>query len=286
MRLGFFGANVGAMASSGCGRVARHAEELGYSSLWTGEHVVLPRPRQEKPALEPDWPMTDSLITLACIAAQTERIELCTGVLILPQHNPVQLAKQLATLDVLSGGRLVVGLGTGYVAAEFAAIGVPMKGRRERSREYLSAMRALWGEDPEFDCRYVSFRGVDAYPKPLRPEGPRVVFGGVAASALTDATALGDGWYGFGQTPEQVAVIVSDLRRTLADAGSDRPFRICVTPRARLSPSLVDDYREAGVGELVVSVESDTLDGVRRRLDYNAPERLGIETIRAGSTHR
>jgi probable F420-dependent oxidoreductase len=277
MRLGFFGANVGGMASRDSAVIARHAEELGYSSLWTAEHAVLPRPRQDRPPLDPDWPIGDPLISLAYLAAATERIELCTGVLILPQHNPVRLAKSLATLDVLSGGRLVVGIGLGYVETEFAALGVPMAGRRGRAREYLAAMAALWGEAPAFDGSFVSFDAVDAYPKPHRPGGPPIIHGGASAPAFEDAARLGDGWYGFGQTPEQVSEIAPTLQRLREEAGRSGDFRISLTPRARLTPELVDAYRAAGVDEVVVTVEADSLDGVRRRLDRNAPSALGVE---------
>nr|WP_166462644.1 LLM class F420-dependent oxidoreductase [Amycolatopsis acidicola] len=267
------------MATPACGQLARHAEELGYSSLWTGEHSVLPRPRRDKPPLEPDWPMADPLVTLAYIAASTTHMQLCTGVVVLPQHNPVQLAKRVATLDVLSGGRLVLGVGIGHVSIEFAALGVPMQGRRERAREYLAAMRALWAEEPPvFSGRYVSFAGVDAYPKPVSRLGPAVVLGGVGERALRDAARLGQGWYGFGQTPDEVRVIAATLHRLLAEEERDlASFRISVTPRARLTPALADDYRSAGVHQLVVSVEADSVDGVRRKLDRNAPGRLGID---------
>jgi len=278
MKLGFFGANVGGMASRDSAVIARHAEELGFSSLWTAEHAVLPSPRQERPPLEPDWPIGDPLISLAYLAAATERIKLCTGVLILPQHNPVQLAKALATLDVLSGGRLVVGVGLGYVETEFAALGVPMARRRARAQEYLSAIRALWEKDPSFDGSFVSFQGVESYPKPYRAGGPPVLLGGASDRAIEDA-AMAEGWYGFGQTPEEVTGIVERIRRLRDEAGRSGDFRIALTPRARLTPELVADYRSAGVDELVVTVESESVDGVRRRLDFNAPSQLGIDPV-------
>lgn len=278
MKLGFFGANVGAMASSAAGGLAAMAEELGYHSLWTGEHMVLPKPRQDKPPLEPDWPMADPLVTLGHLAAHTERLELCTGILVLTQRNPVQLAKEAATVDVLSDGRLVLGVGVGYLAVEFRAIGVPMERRRDRFREHLAAVQALWTmKDPEFHGEFVSFNGIDAYPRPVQPGGPPMVLGGTTSAALQEAVELGAGWYGFGHTPAEVTQARAEMVRHADVIGKDiTSFRITVTPRVRLTAELVKEYEAAGVDQLVVSVEADTADGVRRRLEFNAPSRLGI----------
>jgi probable F420-dependent oxidoreductase len=278
VKLGFFGANVGAMASAAAGGLAARAEDLGYDSLWTGDHMVLPKPRQPKPPLEPDWPMADPLVSLAYLAAHTERIELCTGILVLTLRNPVQLAKEAATVDVLSGGRLVLGVGVGYVEAEFRAAGVPLARRRARFREHLGAARALWTMDePEFHGDFVSLDGVDAYPRPVQRGGPRVVLGGNTGTAFRDAVELGSGWYGFGHTPSHVAEVRNEMVRHAEAIGKDLShFELTVTPRVRLTPELVKEYEAAGVDQLVVSVEADTTDGVRHRLELNAPERLGI----------
>jgi probable F420-dependent oxidoreductase len=279
MKLGFFGANVGGMVSREAVRVVARAEELGYHSMWTGEHMVLPKPRQEKPPLEPEWPMGDPLVTLAHLAAHTERMELCTGILVLTLRGPVQLAKETATLDVLSGGRLVLGIGAGYVEPEFRAVGVPLERRRARFREYVAALRALWTmETPVFDGEFVQFDGVDAYPRPVQSGGPRLVLGGAGPLALKDAAELGTGWYGFGQTPEQVAEAREVMQRHAESVGRDfSDFEIVLTPRARLDTELVRAYAKAGVGQLVVSIEDPTIEGVRKRLELNAPHTLGIE---------
>ncbi|XVQ14971.1 TIGR03619 family F420-dependent LLM class oxidoreductase [Spirillospora sp. CA-255316] len=278
MKLGFFGANVGGMASRGAGEIAARAEELGYQSLWTGEHMVLPKPRQEKPPLDPDWPMADPMVTLGHLAAFTERIELCTGILVLPQRGPVQLAKEAATVDVLSGGRLVLGVGVGYVVPEFRATGVPMERRRARFREHLAALQALWTmESPEFHGEFVQFDGIDAYPRPVQAGGPPVVLGGMGPQALKDAAELGSGWYGFGHTPEQVAEVRELMNKHAESRGRDLDdFKIIITPRVRLTKELVDAYEKVGVDQLVVSVEAPTLEEVRGRLERNAPGRFGI----------
>src|SRR3954465_13440853 len=135
--LGLFGANMGPCAGAeGAIKIADLAEQLGYDSLWMGEHVVAPSPRVPPSMIEPDYPILDPLVTLGLVAARTRRVRLATGIVILPQRNPVVLAKALATLDVVSRGRLVFGMGVGYVEPEMSAVGVPMEGRGARADEY------------------------------------------------------------------------------------------------------------------------------------------------------
>src|SRR5918992_1273452 len=168
--IGLFAINSHACASPGAAaRIGTLAERLGYDSLWAGEHVVVPSPRVEPSPMEPGEPILDPLVALAHVAAHTERIRLGTGVIILPQRNPLVLAKQVASLDVLCGGRLILGIGVAYLEPEMRAIGVPMEGRGTRADEYLAAMRALWEEAaPSYSGRYVEFDGVDAHPRPVQ----------------------------------------------------------------------------------------------------------------------
>src|ERR671914_2098748 len=196
--IGLFAINSHACAEpENAARIARLAERLGYDSLWAGEHVVVPSPRVAPSPMEPDEPILDPLVALAHLAAHTERIKLGTGVIILPQRNPLVLAKQTASLDVLSGGRLILGIGVGYLEPEMRAIGVPMEGRGSRADEYLAAMRALWEQDdPAYRGRYVEFEGVDAHPRPVQRRLP-VVVGGHSRAAHRRAARFADGWYGF-----------------------------------------------------------------------------------------
>ncbi|RYF56332.1 MAG: LLM class flavin-dependent oxidoreductase, partial [Comamonadaceae bacterium] len=139
-------------------------------------------------------------------------------------------------------------------------------------------LRAMWTmDDPQFHGEFVDFDGIDAYPRPVQVGGPRLVLGGATPLALRDAVALGTGWYGFGQTPDEVAE-ARELMVLHADAigRSMESFEITVTPRARLTTELVSAYESAGVDQLVVSVEADTTEGVRKRLELNAPATLGI----------
>src|SRR5262249_50566535 len=155
------------------------AEELGYDSLWMGEHIVVPDPHVRPSPMQPTDPILDGVAALAFLAGITERIRLATGIVILPQRNPLVVAKQLASVDVVSGGRVTSGSGVGYLGPAMAAIGVPRERRGARADEYLAAMRALWEADqPAYEGEFVSFSGVNAYPRPVQRPVPVIVGGG------------------------------------------------------------------------------------------------------------
>src|ERR687896_2246826 len=168
--IGLFAINSHALAEpEAATRIGALAERLGYDSLWAGEHVVVPSPRVDPSPMEPDEPILDPLVALAHLAGHTESVLLGTGLIVLPQRNPLVLAKQAASLDVVSSGRLILGIGVGYLEPEMRAIGVPMEARGARSDEYLTAMRALWEEDePAYQGRFADFEGVDAHPRPVQ----------------------------------------------------------------------------------------------------------------------
>jgi probable F420-dependent oxidoreductase len=262
-------------------RVARHAEELGYDSLWAGEHVVVPSPRVAPSPMEPDEPILDPLVLLAHLAAHTSRVRLGTGVIVLPQRNPLVLAKQLASLDVVSGGRLVVGIGAGYLEPELTAIGVPMAERGSRTDEFLAAMRALWTSDaPSFSGTHVRFAGVDAHPRPVQRPLP-VVIGGRTAAAHRRAARDADGWYGYMHSPESTAEHVAALRKAAADAERDLSLHISVTPERRLDAATVQAYAAAGVDRLIVAPRADADEpSLLRFLDRNAPAEI-IDSVRS-----
>src|SRR5215211_2725666 len=164
MRFALVGVTLDAwLKPDAAARLARLAEEAGFDSLWAGEHVVLPDPRVPPSPMNPEDPMLDPVVTLTFLAAQTRTIRLATGIIILPQRNPLVLAKELASLDVLSGGRLIVGVGVGYLEPEFRALGIPFADRGRRTLDYLGAMRAIWDmEQPAYDGRLFAFDGVQA----------------------------------------------------------------------------------------------------------------------------
>src|SRR4030095_9508272 len=162
MKFGLFGINFGACADpESARRIAQAAEEGGFESLWTGEHVVPPAPQAPPSPSPPDVPFLDPAVALAHVAAHTKTIRLGTGIIILPQRNPVILAKELTSVDVVSGGRLIFGLGVGYLKAEFDALGVSFEEKGARAMEYLAAILALWTHDrTKYEGRFVSFSGI------------------------------------------------------------------------------------------------------------------------------
>ena len=259
MELGVYGLNAKAtLEPAVTARLARRAEELGYRSWWVGEHVVLPSPRTPDSPLQPTDPMLDPLIHLAYVAAVTERMELGTGIVILPQRNPVVLAKQAASLDVLSGGRLLLGVGVGYLEPEMTAVGVPIAGRGARTDEYIDAMTALWTQQaPAFQGRYAAFDKVDAHPRPTRPGGVRIVVGGHSPAAFRRAVARGHGWFGAG-TPDDLATCLAGLRQAADQVGRpDRLGRLEIVfwqfNPVTMDARTVGRYAELGVDRLIVS---------------------------------
>jgi probable F420-dependent oxidoreductase len=270
--IGLFALNQHAGAEA-IERLGPLAEELGYDSLWMGEHVAVPDPRRPPSPMEPDEPIHDPLVALAFAAARTTSIRLATGIVILPQRNPVVLAKQLASLDSISSGRLIVGIGVGYLEPEMTAVGVPMKRRGARADEYLAAMRALWEEErPSFDGEFVRFGGINAYPRPVQRPLP-VVIGGHTDAAHRRAARSGQGWYGFLLDLERTAQQVAGLRRALADAGRDPDeLELTVSPSVRIDPETAAAFGELGIDRLVLVPRfGANLDEVERLVRRHAP---------------
>jgi probable F420-dependent oxidoreductase len=275
--IGLFAINSHACAETGAAaRIATLAERLGYDSLWAGEHVVVPSPRVEPSPMEPDEPILDPLVALAHVAAHTERIKLGTGVIVLPQRNPLVLAKQVASLDVLSGGRLILGIGVAYLEPEMRAIGVPMEGRGARADEYLAAMRALWEEEaPSYSGRYVQFDAVDAHPRPVQRPLP-VVVGGHTPAAHRRAARSADGWYGFMQGLRAMAEQRELMRAAIEETGRERPLHVSVTPARRLDKDNVRAYAELGVDRLIVAPPVGlSPQELVEFVEANAPEQVG-----------
>ncbi|MEW2507778.1 LLM class F420-dependent oxidoreductase [Amycolatopsis sp. NPDC047767] len=258
MQLGLHALGIGAGARRAViDAVAVAAEATGFATLWSGEHVVMvdrassryPYSADGRIAVpaEADW--LDPLIGLSFAAAATSTIRVATGVLLLPEHNPVVVAKQAASLDVLSGGRLTLGVGVGWSREEFDALGVPFARRAARTEEYVAALRTLWREDvASFTGDFVRFDSIRVYPKPPRPTIP-IVFGGNSDSALRRAATLGDGWYGFNLdgVPE-----VADRLAFLGAQGRDlADLRIAVALRDP-QPEDIAQLAALGVDELVL----------------------------------
>jgi probable F420-dependent oxidoreductase len=218
--------------------VAEAAERLGFGFISVNDHVVVPRDIASRyPYSESgEWAARtvgeclDQLTTLGFLAARTERLRLLTSVMVVPQRQPVLTAKMLATIDVLSKGRLIVGCGVGWLEEEFEALGAPPFAERGRATdEYLDAMKVLWTRDaPKFQGKHVSFDDVIFAPRPVRKPHPPIWIGGESAVALKRAVRVGDGWYPASNnpqhrldTPARLSAGVGDLRRTAEAAGRD-----------------------------------------------------------------
>ena len=256
MKLGYFGIGSGPCADPQvAARVARAAEDAGFESVWTGEHVVLPSPQVPPAPAPPEYPMLDPTAVLAYLAGVTRSLRLGTGIVILPQRNPVVLAKELASVDVLSGGRLMFGVGVGYLKPEFDALGVSFAEKGARTDEYIDAIRALWTQPaPRFKGRFVSFEGIDAQPRPVQKPAPPVIVGGMSAGALRRAVARGNGWYGFALDVDTTQRCVEALRE--AAKSVDRPaelgeLEISVTPRVGLDRDTWRRYEDLGVDRVI-----------------------------------
>ena len=234
MKVGIAFANIGPFGSAeGAAAVGRAAEAAGIDSLWTVEHVVYPDeygstyPYDDsgRMAMAPDTDLTDPLTWLTWVGAHTSTLRLATGILILPERNPVVLAKQLGTMDALTGGRIDLGIGVGWLREEFDALGIPWERRGARTDEYVAAMRTLWsGNSVSFDGDFVSFSGVSSNPKPVNGSVP-IVIGGHSDAAARRAGRLGDGfWPGKGDLDHLL-----DVMRREAEAHDRDPEAIEVT---------------------------------------------------------
>ncbi|ORV91885.1 LLM class F420-dependent oxidoreductase [Mycolicibacterium iranicum] len=262
MRLGLHGLGIAAGAQrTVIDAVAATAERCGFATLWVGEHVVMvdesdshyPYSDDGRIAISADVDWLDPLITLSFAAAATNRIELATGVLLLPEHNPVIMAKQAASLDRMTGGRLSLGVGVGWSKEEYDALGVPFEGRGRRLTEYVAAMRTLWRDDvASFSGEFVSFDRVRVNPKPHGRSIP-VVLGGNSDAALRRVAEWGDGWYGFNLADvEEAALRASKLRSLCREVGRDpTDLRLAVSLQDPV-PADATRLADAGIDELVL----------------------------------
>lgn len=250
--------------------MARAVEELGFDSLWVSDHIIVP----EGSSYIPEF-MDEPLATLAFLAAETSHVTLGTSVLIVPYRDPVFTAKFLSTVDNLSGGRLVVGVGAGWLEQEFAALGVPFEERGPRTDEYLGVYRNLWEtETSSFSGRWKSYSNMRMFPKkaPARRGGIPIWVGGNGKASIRRAAELGDGWHPINLAPAQAAELVAAYRAECARFGRE-PGPVCLRhmPGGRTAPSGdkwplsgtleeqaadIRAYGEAGVGELMLSLSA------------------------------
>jgi probable F420-dependent oxidoreductase len=260
MKFGIMFANTGHGASAeGATAVGKAAEEGGFEAIWTVEHVVVPSGYESKYPYDPsgkmaggaeDFDLPDPLIWLTWVAAHTSTIKLATGILILPQRNPVITAKELATLDSLSGGRFMLGVGAGWLAEEFAALNAPFADRGKRLDEYIDVMRALWsGDKTTFNGDFFEFENCISKPRPTNGTIP-IIIGGHSKAAARRAGRVGDGFFPGSASLTEIADLVTLVRQTAEDNSRD-PGSVQIIAGAMAAPGAKLDERIeqlAGIG--------------------------------------
>jgi len=266
MKIGLCSVNSGPYTTrAALDSVAELAEGFGVESAWVSEHPVLADPQQPPSPMDPADPILDPVATLAFLAGRTSSVLLGSGVIVLPFRNPLVLAKELATVDVLSGGRLIFGIGVGYVEQEFSALGVPFARRGERTEEYLAAMRAIWTQPhPGYEGELYSFGGVQANPRPVQRPHPPVVVGGYAPAVLRRTVRDADGWYGWGLSIRQTGRYLALLREAgdeVARRDDLGPLEITITPPGDVDVAVAADYADLGVDRLNLLLPWELPDG-------------------------
>lgn len=259
---------------------ARHAEGLGFDSIWFPDHVVLPSKYESRypyqtyedesfkryPFDETAFP--EPFTALAYVAGATERLKLRTGILILPERNPVLFAKQLATLDAISGGRLELGIGIGWLREEFEALGIPWRNRGKRTDECIEAMRALWRDDvASYHGETVSFDGIRCTPKPTRPEGVPLIIGGHSAAAARRAGRYGQGFMPLGFHQESDGwEFIEPMREAAREAGRN-PDDIELCAGAPPDADYIEKLAEHGVSHVYFVAYEPSLDESKATLE-------------------
>ena len=242
MRLGFNLPQIGPAASpEALVRVAQRAEELGYDSVWVTERLLWPIEPQTPYPASPDGSLPDvyktildPLEALTFVAGQTSRIGLGTSVLDMPYYNPVMLARRLTTLDVLSGGRLRLGLGLGWSQDEFDAVGASMKGRGKRADEFISVLKAIWTTDPvEFQGEFYQVPKSVILPKPVQKPHPPIYLAAYSAGALKRAATMANGWNPAGVPLDGMKQMMEGIKGMAQEAGRD-PSEVALVVRANL----------------------------------------------------
>jgi probable F420-dependent oxidoreductase len=265
MKFGVMFANVGPFAQpEAAAAFGQAAEEAGFESLWTVEHVVVPvgyesaypySPDGRMPAPD-DLDLPDPLIWLTWVAANTRHLRLATGILILPQRNPVVTAKEVATLDVLSGGRVELGVGVGWLAEEFDVLGVPFEQRGRRTDEYIEVLRTLWTEDvASYDGSFVRFDQVVSRPRPAQGTVP-ITIGGHTEAAARRAGRLGDGFFPGRGSHDELTRLLDVMRATAGEHGRDADaIEVTSSGNGALGGGAIDEIKalaDLGVSRVIV----------------------------------
>jgi probable F420-dependent oxidoreductase len=262
--------------------VGEEAEQRGVGTIWVGEHVVLfeeyassyPYAEDGRIPAPPGTGLLEPLTTLTYLAAHTTTTRLGTAMLLLPQRNPVYVAKEVATLDWLSGGRVDLGVGVGWLEEEFNAVNVPWPRRGKRTDEYLAVLRTLWcDETSSYEGECYTLDPCQMFPKPVQQPHPPIHIGGESPAALARVARAGRGWHTFNRTPDQLAEPLASLDALLADQGRTRSdVTITVCPYFQpLDADIAGRYAEAGADSVAALLLPLSEDDVRQGLDDLQP---------------
>jgi probable F420-dependent oxidoreductase len=280
MKIGLIPVNIGFPSQDMIIQLARHAEDAGVESLWTFEHVIVPLDYQSKypydksgkMAATPETNFVDPLVCLAAVAAATSKVRLGTGVNILSQANPMYIAKQVASLDFLSGGRFMLGAGIGWLQEEFDAMGVPFERRGARFDDYVQALRKVWsGDVVEHQSDFINWSGFKSYPLPVQDPLP-IIIGGDKGKVYQRIARYGDGWYAPTRSPEDLAPRLEELKGVCADEGRNYD-ELEITAMWTMQGGLdeLKVYQEIGVDRLNVPLAvlglDDLMGGISRLHD-------------------
>ena len=259
-------------------RAARKADQLGFHSIWLYDHITFPATPPEsygKLPFTPETAFLDPLIMLAAIASETQRIRLGTGVLLLALRHPLHVAKSVSTLDVISGGRVILGVGLGWLAEEFQAMEIPFKERAGRVRESVEILRKIWTNGKlHYDGRYYRFPETTSYPLPLQAGGPPIWFGAAAEAALKRSAELGDGWLGVSSSLEIAGKKIKKVAEFARQAGKSN-FVVAVGASPEITREEVDQLREMGANHINLSFPSGDASEIESRMVAAAGRLLG-----------
>lgn len=285
MKFGLIPVNIGTGKGEDFIRLAQKAEEVGFESAWTFEHTIIPVDYESKYPYSEDGkmagdsktPIVDPLITLAAIAASTTKLRLATGVNILTQTNPIYMAKQAASLDFMSDGRFMLGVGIGWLREEYEAIGVPFERRGARHDDYVQAIRKMWtGDVVEHKSDFIDWSGFHSYPLPVQQRGDKpavpIIIGGTKGKIFERVAKLGDGWYAPTAAPEMLAPMIPQLEAACDAEGRD-VSTVEVTSMwfpAMTGKDGIKQFEDLGVERLTVfnpSLGTDPVEGIQRFAD-------------------
>ncbi len=277
MKIGIIPINVGVSSVDSMIGLARKAEEIGLESVWTFEHAIVPNDYSSKypysadgkMGVTPETNFVDPLIALSAVAQATERLRLGTGVNILPQTNPLLLAKQTASLDFVSSGRFMLGVGIGWLREEYDAMGTPFERRGARFDEYIEAMRKVWtGDTVEHESEHLTWTGFKSHPVPIQTPFP-VVIGGSKGKAFERIAKYGQGWFAPTVSPDQLKPMLESLSKACESVGRDTAeVEISSMWIPAMGPDSLKQFQDLGIARLIVPVQAlggnpmEALDGL------------------------